>query len=293
MKLYHLVTNIIITTKIMTEHIDNTFWNYIVGVYAWDDNSMQYTFKTDGDLRIYENGTFIIENSNSVELVNGSFKNNSAYVLSNTKTVGSTFDVEIVTHANGKFGIRFDKSSSASHESFLKTYKKVQDSSVVIKYHVNGKIKIEGPQVDGVYNGMCVEYYNNSTNSVKYIGEIEDDEYDGSGEFFSPCGTIRLVVNNICSGTPNGIGRLFIAGRHIDNVKFSALEGKILYPKDELYCEQILKAIRSKDYYDIIEKGRFDLMTMDEKLSYIFKEITALKIKDRATIEKKTGGWSF
>ena len=287
MKMNYLGVNITIVIKMMTETTDNTFWNYIVGVFAWDDSKMQYTLKSDGELYVYETGTFKITNSKGDNLVNGSFKNNSAYVLSNIKTVGSTFDVEIVTRCNGKFGIRFDASSSASHASFMKTYEKVKDTSVDVTRYSNGKIKCEGPRTDNAYDGMCVEYHNNYSSSVKYIGEFEDDEYDGAGEFFSECGTIRLVANNICSGDPNGIGKLFIAGRHVENVKFSAIEG--LCATDPLYCENILKAVRRKDYYDIIEKGKFDLMTTDDKLSYIFKEISLLKAKDRVDPNSKIG----
>jgi len=277
----------------MTECTDTQMWGYIVEVFEWNDSSMQYALKSDGYLSVYETGKFTISDSNTItQLVAGSFKDNSAYVLSNVKTVGSTFDVEIVTHACGKFGIRFDSSSSSSHKDFMKTYEKVKTSSVVItRYNSgSGNIKIEGPQTDDVYDGMCVEYYDNSVNSVKYIGEFEDNEYDGSGEFFSECGIIRLVANNICSGEPNGMGKLFIAGKHVENIKFSTIEG--LNSRSQSYCENILKAVRSKDHYNVIERGRFDLMNTNAKLNYLFNELSALKVNDREYIEKKTG-WLF
>jgi hypothetical protein len=276
----------------MTEYTNNTnMWSYIVEIYEWNDSSMKYTLKSDGCLTVYETGKFAIADANTkTELVAGSFKDNSAYVLSNVKTIGSTFDVEIVTRNNGKFGIRFDSSSSSSHKSFMKTYEKVKTSSVVVTCCENGNIKIEGPQTNGVYDGMCVEYYDNLAHSVKYVGEFEDNEYDGSGEFFSECGIIRIIVNNICSGNPNGIGKLFIAGNHIENINFSSIEG--LDSKSQSYCEDVLRAVRSQDHSNIIEKGRFDLMGMDDKLNYLFKELSSLKLNDREHIEKKIG-WLF
>lgn len=268
---------------------DNTFNKFIVGVYSWNDSEMIYEFNNDATFHVYDDGKFKINNEKGDTLIESTFIDGCAYVLSNVKTVGRTFDVEIVTSA-GKFGIRFDKSSSASHNKFMDEYNKIKSKRVATTRHPSGKVKLEGFKDDEEeYTGMCVEYYDNYRNTVKYIGEFEDGDYDGSGEFFSSCGTLRLVVNNICSGVPNGVGKLFVAGKHMTNINFKTQGLESLDSKSDTYCEDVLRIVNNRDHINIIQRGRFDLMTTDEKLSYLFDEIATLKLGDRENLNKRFG----
>jgi hypothetical protein len=242
---------------------------YIVGVYKWEPIEYVYNHYVDGILQLSTDGKFIILNSSSESVFTSDFSDKNTFVINNVKNINNTYDVEIITN-NKKFGIRFDRSSSAAYNEFIKEYHKIKERiSGATRFYDSGRLEICGDSVNGLFTGNCIEYHDNKDNNVKYIGEFEDGEYDGSGEFFSECGLIRIRANNICNGVPNGSGNLYVCNTLIEKFQFDKNIQK-LDTSSPNYCNQILKLIRD-DHYDIYREGKFTSLDSNEKVTYLFK----------------------
>lgn len=245
---------------------------YIVGVYKWEPIEYVYKHYVDGILQLSTDGKFIILNGSSDSVFTSDFSDKNTFVINNVKNINNTYDVEIITN-NKKFGIRFDRSSSAAYNEFMKEYHKIKERiSGATRAYNSGRLEICGDIVNGLFTGNCIEYHDNRDNSVKYIGEFEEGEYDGSGEFFSECGLIRISANNICNGIPNGSGKLYVCNKLIETFQFNKNIQKLDTSATD-YCRQLLELIRA-DHNDIYREGKFTSLDSDEKVTYLFKILT-------------------
>ena len=134
------------------------------------------------------------------------------YIVSK-KANSFCFDYELY-YNRGRFGIRFDKNSSAVEKIFFTEFTNFKKKSNFIEYYPSANRKIEGKKLGNRYDGFCIEYYDTIDEQAKYVGEFEGGRYDGKGEFFSEDGLISLTCNNISHGVPNGNGRIVIGNRY-------------------------------------------------------------------------------
>jgi hypothetical protein len=246
--------------------------NYLVGLYRWDTDTDKYIYHTDCILKLSVTGAFELSGDidKNTFIKNGDFSDKNTCIINNVKNVNNRYDVEIYLRAD-RLGIRFDRSSSAAYNAFMKQYYKIKEDDSGASYYENGKIKCAGNLLHGKFTGHCVEYHNNAHNTVKWIGEMEDGVYDGSGVFFSECGLIKVCANNICNGVPNGVGKLYVCGELIQTFKFKDLDKIDTSSVD--YCNKILQQVR-KDHEVIYREGKFNAVDPEEKVNYLFSIIT-------------------
>jgi hypothetical protein len=174
-----------------------------------------------------------------------------------------------------KFGVRFDSRSNASGTNFYEEYMNIKTRYQSSDKYPSGNIRIEGMKSDQGYNGLCVEYYDERKLCVKYIGEFEDGKYDGEGEFFSKDGNVRLSCKNICSGKPNGIGRLIIGKNH-DVKTLTMKDFSDLSSKSDNYVNDIYHRIDPK-YQETLDLLNFAALSIEDRTMYLFKELRKLK----------------
>ena len=98
--------------------------------------------------------------------------------------------------------IIFDKHSSSSANNFKTKLNSLINQKYDIAWYKSGNIKLYGKFTNITFIGE--EYYDTLDNKVKYKGEMEDNNYDGSGTFFSYDGLFSVHFNNICNNKPNG-----------------------------------------------------------------------------------------
>ena len=268
---------------------------YLVGLYGWDADTDKYTRVYDGELRLFDNGSYTITGqtgANKETVFYGDFSKKDTFVINSIKNINNKYDVEI--NADGrKFGVRFDRSSSAAYGAFMKEYHKIKECHCnTSRYYNGGNIWMHGDILNNEFTGHCVEYYDNVCNSVKYVGEMEDGDYDGSGEFFSECGLIRVCANNICNGVPNGTGKLYVCDKLLQTFKYNDLPK--LDTSSVTYCNDVLQHIRKIDHIAIYRDGKFKSLSAEGQISYLFSVISDIsdeleKTKSRLDrIEKKS-----
>lgn len=174
-----------------------------------------------------------------------------------------------------KFGIRFDSRSNASGDNFFDEYTKIKTRYRSVTFYQSGNVRIEGMKTENGYTGLCVEYYDTKSPKVKYIGEFEDGKYDGEGDFFSEDGNIRLSCKNICSGKPNGTGRLVI-GRNHETKNITMKDFSDLVPYSDNYTCDIYARIDPK-FQDTLELLNFSALSLDDRVMYLFHEMRKLR----------------
>jgi hypothetical protein len=281
--------------------------NYIVELFRWDAKNGRYDKKDDCKMLLnLQNGDFKIskiDDSQKVYLDTNIVDKNVTILSRERHNVPSmncltadtepvsrepesvqsirilksdlTIDYEMYFNGN-KFGIRFCNRSSASEKNFFDEFNKLKKKYEFVERYPSGNKKIEGVRTEKGYCGMCIEYYDRESGPIKYMGEFEDSMYDGEGEFFSEDGMIRLSCKNICSGKPNGVGRL-VVGRNKIVRMIEMKDHSNLLSKDPRYTNNIYAQI-NPDYQNTIEMFRFDEMTVDERMIYLLKEIQKLRI---------------
>lgn len=286
--------------------------SYIITLFAWNNKTEIYEKKDDcimklnletGDFKIITSSKNHINESKeneipiylSINIINDNVtiisreRNNiaSMHNIDDNRNIDIGFSTTITSidyemlYNNKKFGIRFDARSSAAENNFYEEFMKLKKKYEFIEYYRSGNIKIEGKKTNNGYNGFCIEYYDTPISStrlaIKYMGEFEDGLYDGEGEFFSADGNIRLICKNICSGKPNGVGKLIIGKNRV--TKIIEMRNFVQFcSKEDKYTNSIYASIEPK-YDDLMELLNFELLTIDDKLLYLLREIQKMKGK--------------
>ncbi len=261
---------------------------YIIELFEWIQEDSIYVKKDDCTLILNLNGddrgTLKIKFDNAkteylvIDIINEdlailSREKHNIMSMHNIIDGTGVIDYEMYYRGN-KFGIRFDARSSVAEKNFFDEFNKLRKVVQFVERYPSGNKKIEGMKTDDGYNGYCIEYYDRLNSPIKFMGEYEDGEYDGAGEFFSEDSNIRLICNNICNGVPNGIGKLII-GRNkiVQNVDMKTITTNA---HNLTYTNQICTGILP-EYEDIIEQANFEAMkTVDEKMMYLLKKIQKL-----------------
>lgn len=143
---------------------------------------------------------------------------------------------------SNSIGLRFDKNSSVSFDIFKEKLDKLISNEQKIEYYENTqKIKFYGCQNENKeWDGKVSEYFNNRKNSIKFDGEMEDDEY-ASGTFYNKEGTIQVKINNIVDNIPNGFITIFIHENKY-NVNYDSINNfDNLRLEDDEFVNQLCK----------------------------------------------------
>jgi hypothetical protein len=277
-----------------------TINSYIIELFKWKPETYIYEKADDCVMTLNQKtGDFkIISADNNVPYVGLNIIEDNFHIISrerqniaslNNISNNISEDLKIdyeMKFKNHRFGIRFDARSAASEANFYDAYMCLKHICKFSERYPSGNISIEGTKTESGYNGYCIEYYDMIHSPVKYMGEFEDGEYDGEGDFFSSDGLIRLNCKNICAGKPNGIGRL-IVGRNkiihtIDMKKFSSLDAS-----HEEYTNNIYKQIEPK-YDELLVLLGFEAMTVESQTMYLFREIQKIKTMMKDQKQSKT-----
>jgi hypothetical protein len=294
----------------MTESI-STVNRYITEVFRWNAGTGRYEKKDDclmtldtsnGDFNVFsttkQSDNDLTKRASqplhyiSVNVLKDNFSiisrkhhkiasmSNSTASCNETTISNLVFEYEF-QYEGEKFGISFDQRSAAAEDNFYTEYTKLRTKYQSVEYYESKRIKMEGNKINNQYEGFCVEYYDLPDSPIKYVGEFENGKYDGSGDFFSSDGYIRLICGNICAGKPNRIGRLII-GKNRDEKYITMLDFKHLNPSDPNYTNDILKQL-DPEYDDLMALLKFESMSLDERTLYLFKELQKLSKTITAT----------
>lgn len=259
--------------------------SYIVDLLRWSFDDDKYHKTDDAILKLYDNGRMTLE-INDIYYLDVNIIDQNIYIISRHKhhmayMSDNLLSIDCEIYYNGsndeqKFALRFDSASSSSEQHFYDQFTKLKNKTQFVEYYQSGNKRIEGTKIDKGYCGLCIEYYDNSDSSIKYIGEFENNLYDGGGDFFSEDGIIRLTCNNICNNVPNGTGMLIIGHNKIHKI-INMNNFDMLDPKDDDYINNICRSALASSVdvpnYDIfMETIRFECMDTNNKMLYLFYE---------------------
>ena len=104
------------------------------------------------------------------------------------------------------WGVKFDVNSTQALESLHSDLIKYKNMNHKVTYYDSGRIKFSGQiseESEDSFFGEGKEYYDNESNSVKYNGSFEDNQYDGKGTWYSEDGNILIHSKTICNGQPS------------------------------------------------------------------------------------------
>lgn len=272
--------------------------SYVVELFRWNPVDNIYEKKDDCTMTLdISTGDFTVVSASlvgkkpeqtyiSVNVINDNFsiisreRQNIASLHNLSRSNASqlnrdlTIDYEM-RFENHRFGIRFDSRSSASEANFFNEFTKLRTKCKFTERYPSGNIKIEGTKTNSGYNGFCIEYYDKEGSPIKYMGEYEDGKYDGEGEFFSADGNIRISCKNICSGKPNGVGRL-VVGRNRVTKDIDMKDYADIKSIDPKYTNTIYARIEPM-YDELMELLNFEALSLENRTMYLFREIQKLR----------------
>jgi hypothetical protein len=181
--------------------------------------------------------------------------------------------------------IIFDSSSSSAYTTFKTEFKKLLNSKKETEYYNSGQVKYVGDiltdEDEQKYHGDGTIYYDSYYNRPQYVGEFEDNMFDGSGKFYNYDNNIMLEANNISSGIPVQKGNIYINFRHhleVIHVDF-----------DELWLKFELKDRHDKR--EFVKSTNFVNMIASSYLENSDKKMDQLIFEDRSTSDQNIAIW--
>lgn len=259
--------------------MSNNTSSYLVKLFKFDNAKQSYEEREDCKLTLSDSGKMTVMGTDSNYIyIDVDVNEDDVYGTSKKNYKQCTFDLEM--YCNGiPFGVQFDANSASASTDFVTNLDKIRKKKYSIEYYRSGNKRLEGLQVDGQFIGSCIEYYDRDDSPIKYIGDFEDGLYDGEGEFFSVNGELCLTCNNICSGKPNGKGKLVVGqNKQIETIEMK--EYKDLKSTDDNFTDQIYSRI-NPEHETVLELVRFERMDTDNKLMYLFDELQKLKVSGK------------
>jgi hypothetical protein len=202
--------------------------------------------------------------------------------------------------------IKFDEHSSSAYTEFKTELTVLINSKHESEYYPNGKLMYTGEVLyvqdtdtkisKRLPNGKGTLYYNMSGNHIKYDGDFESGTYDGSGKFYSTDGKICLVVNNISSGIPISVGKLYMTfNKFRDEFEINFIE---LWDKLKLNDKNTKKKFVMSDSFvndianiywynnDIkLDELIFREKSLDDKYTEIWNEVKTLQNQNKIIID--------
>ena len=260
----------------MTE-LNNNHTKYIVTIFKYKQSDTDLSFKwekyDDGYAYISQDEfgykikvSTLEEDKNNYNQYYNNITNNMRFEF---KTLDSPkrFNVFIETETN-KIGLQFDNNSSSAFNNFKDELNKQKDKRKLIKYYESGNIKYVGEGVDDEMDGNGCEYYDTNIKVPKYIGEFENNKYDGSGKFFSYDNNFEIQINNISRNRANGNCTLTFKNKNknteeiIKKVNFNFSEVKdFVELTDDNFCDDVGEYL-IPNYKEIL----FNQLTTEDKL---------------------------
>jgi len=180
-----------------------------------------------------------------------------------------------------EFFIKFDGNSKSAYNS-LKTDLNNLNNVTGVLYYESGNIRMTGEftldEESNRYsaNGDAIVYYDESDEKIMYCGEIEDENYDGSGVFTNIDGNITFKINNIDKNTPIGKGMLNITdyfGKqyYSKEINFDEMDEIDLIGID---LNEFIKTHRKSIFKDLLDYSVFtEKYDMNKKTQKEFNEI--------------------
>lgn len=187
--------------------------------------------------------------------------------------------------------IVFDKDSSSSFEIFKTNIEQLQKTKLAASYYANGNLMYIGYKLDdNVMVNHGTLYYNSHYKQIKYVGEFENNTFDGSGIFYSINGLMSITCNNITKGIPTQHGKIIYNFK--DYKKTIDIEFKDIWNEFALGSDiQIKKFVVSDDFVDTVctkfthakisKKSMEELVISElpdtEKIIKIYKQLDNMK----------------
>lgn len=175
-----------------------------------------------------------------------------------------------------KYGLRFDSNSSVSFDIFKNKLNNIINKKFTcIYYDKSKKLKLHGQYNDDNFNGNVTEYYNNRKNSIKFKGEMEDNEYC-SGTFYNDDGSIKVTINNIVNNEPNGYITININKEDIYEGLYEDMNGSETL---DIQTDDFVNELCTNQYgYDFMKELNFKGNISSERDHMLWKEIVELKL---------------
>jgi hypothetical protein len=259
------MTSYIITIKKYDGHVFTDFCDGIIKIVEKSGENIIELYDDNKDL--------LCENNLSNENINFSFRK-----LSNSCQV-------IIRSFDKIYGLEFDKNSFASFNEFKTNINKLIKSKIKYNYYPSGNLKTNGPALNDKLNGYGMEFYDCSENKFKYIGEFEDDVYDGEGTFTSKDGLISVHINNISEGVPIDYGLLTVKGLGEYDINFE--NHKEFTLSDNNFCYKLAEKL-IPNLKEII----FNSLELDDKINLLWTKLNKLTVK-LDNMDKKPSLFSF
>ena len=176
---------------------------------------------------------------------------------------------------SNKYGLRFDTNSSVSFDIFKNKLNLIINKKFTcIYYNDSKKLKMHGQYNEDQFNGNVTEYYNNRKNSIKFKGEMEDNEYC-CGTFYNKESTIQVVINNIVNNEPNGYITININKENIYEGLYEDINGsETLDIESDNFVNELCK---NHFGYDFMKQLNFKSKSSNERDYMLWKELKELK----------------
>ena len=203
-----------------------------------------------------------------------------------THTCSMTYKDGYSRSLDYKSDIKFDSSSSSAYSKFKSEFEKLLNSKQETQYYDSGRVKyvgdIQTKDDDSFYQGEGVIYYDSYHSRPQYIGEFEENVFDGSGKFYNYDNNIILEANNISNGIPVQKGTLHINFKHRQEV--------IKVDFDELWFNIGLK--EKSDRREFVKSTNFVNVIASSYLDKTDKKMQQLIFEDRSSPEQSVAIWT-
>jgi hypothetical protein len=185
--------------------------------------------------------------------------------------------------------INFDKNSSSAYLQFKNLVINMINTKYQTEFYPSGNVYYIGEVLSindkKVPHGHGYLYYDSPNNKLKYIGEFENGNFDGTGVFYNKTGNISLKANNISNCIPTQKGTIFIKIKN----KNEKLQIDFFEAWENLDNKAITAFVVSDDFVDKLtdslcefdnttfDEIQFDAKSNDEKFYVIKKQLNEIK----------------
>jgi hypothetical protein len=274
----------------MTEHSENS--KYIINIYKKDNENSDWIDCGSGFVFIQNTswGTYLL-------ISNYANKYEMDYFVYLNCPINDKLNVEYKESDNNSgytvrfnnlkqfIGIKFDSNSSAAFKNFKETLEIKIKSKQEIIYYPSGNIMIVGQSVDGQLTGKGTAFYDNDERIIKYVGDFENGQCDGSGIFYSENKMIELEINNISNGKPIDTCKIIIKRKN-DKKLIKHFDIKDIKIKYDIYEHDFCYKI-AKYFLPNINELLFNDLSSDEKIEKLYKKMEIIEEKLDTIIKKQ------